>query len=208
MVECQLPKLDVAGSSPVARSFGKYLKIKDLRRRVCPEGTPVWSSGARLVHQCGPEGSVAIDPSTIGATLKAIGSVVSQFSDTPLKQQVIDLQNLLIQLQSDVIAMQVELADAHSRTRDLEARLATRSLNPRDGLAFERGVWWASDSREHDENGPFCPACLDDGHRRSLRVPNGVDAQCPKCETWYTPWPERRKPAQQAPRSRNWLTGY
>jgi hypothetical protein len=148
------------------------------------------------------------DPATIGTTFSAIRGVVSQFSDTPLKQQVIDLQNLLIDLQGRVLEQQNELLIANARIQELERQLSQSNSDPRAGLTFDRQVWWASESREHSADGPFCPACLDDGQgRRQLRVPNGVDAQCPKCENWYVVWPERRQHSAHLVRRSGWLEG-
>lgn len=149
-----------------------------------------------------------IDWSIALASLKAAQSAADKYSDLPLKQALIDAYSGILQTKEQSLSLQEDLHAARKRVMDLEQLLAAKTADPRDGLNFDRGVWWAGDSREVSPDGPFCPKCLDDeGRRRILhRVGRQDHGQCLNCEKWYQVWPEDTRPPQRQGRS-GWL-GY
>lgn len=137
---------------------------------------------------------MAPDPTTIIASMKAIGGVLGQFQDTPLKSAVIELQGHLITLQNIAMELQGELAESQRRVRDLEGQLAAKSTDPRAGLAIHNGVWWRGNpSNQVGPDGPLCPTCLDDGKGERIlqKDPSNPQyAKCHVCRNNYKAWPD------------------
>jgi hypothetical protein len=147
------------------------------------------------------------DPQTIGATFHAVRGVLTQFSDTTWKAAIIDLQNLLMSLQGQAMDLQHELHAAQMHIRELELQLAAKDADPTEGLTFDRQAYWASGSREHGPDGPFCAQCLDRGDGRRRLIPQGDNGYCTECKRGYSVWPEkyRHRPLNQ--RRSTWEIG-
>ncbi len=102
--------------------------------------------------------------------------------------------------------MQEELHGSRRRVIELEEALAVRMSNPREGLSFELGVWWATEMRDHSEYGPYCPKCLEDGTRRLLKPDRRGSGQCMTCKHWFHAiFPNEVKPTPQPPSRGSWL---
>jgi hypothetical protein len=148
------------------------------------------------------------DPQTLGATFNAVRGVLTQFSDATWKAAIIDLQNLLMSLQGQAMELQHELHTARMRVRELETQLAVKNADPCEGLTFDRQAYWASASREHGPDGPFCAQCLDRGDGRRRLLPQQHIGYCTECKRGYSVWPEKYKPPPLNQRRTVWDSGY
>lgn len=155
-----------------------------------------------------------LDLSTMAASLKAAAGIAARFEDLPLKSALLDVNVQAMDLVSKAMALQSELATAWTRIAELEAELAKAAGSTRDGLTVDRGVYWASESREHGAAGPFCPTCLDTtGKRVLMQERNDGSAYCAGCAKVriFRVWPEKAAAYHEAqarammPRRGSWL---
>lgn len=148
-----------------------------------------------------------IDIATALASLKAARDVAANYSDLPLKSALLDAYEQMLAVREEALVVQEELHKARRRILELEDQLTAKLEDPRVGLTFDRGVWWASDSRAHSELGPFCPTCLDATDKRRLLARNGATnayASCRHCKGNFEAWPEDREPPPP-PAHSDWL---
>ena len=147
-----------------------------------------------------------IDFGTILTSLQAARSTAEKYSDLPLKSALLELYDRILSAREEALSLQEELHASRRRVLELEEALSERAKNPRDGLVFDRGVWWGSERREHTELGPYCAKCIDDGERRLLKPDRRGSAVCMKCEQWFHSILPRELADSPTPPARNWLS--
>ena len=109
-----------------------------------------------------------VDLGILLSSINAAKNVAAKYEDLPLKSAILDALDKVLEVKQQVVEMQDELHAARRRIRDLEEQLAQKGSDPTEGLVFDRGVWWASESREQGPAGPFCPRCMDNGTGRRM----------------------------------------
>lgn len=142
-------------------------------------------------------------------SLKAAQSAAERYTDLPLKHALITAYDGILQTKEQALAMQEDLHEARRIIMELERQLTEHKADPKDGLQFENQAYWASESREHGPDGPFCMHCLDRGDGRRRLLPHQHTGTCPECRKSFVVWPERREPSPPKPqRGTVWNSGY
>lgn len=122
-----------------------------------------------------------MDLGTILTTAKAIRSTVEQYEDLPVKSQVIELVQQLMEARIAELERIEEMATLKDRIRELEARLAER-----EALYARHNAFWRRTSNEAaPDEGPFCPKCWQgDGRAVLMNVDDSDECwRCKVCDT-------------------------
>lgn len=132
-----------------------------------------------------------IDLSLAISSLKAAQAAAEKYSDLPLKHALVTAYDGILHTKEQALLLQEELHGARRRIMDLERQLEENAADPAEGLTYDRQAYWASPSREHGADGPFCSNCIDSRAGRPRLTPAGSRASCPQCKQSFAVWPER-----------------
>jgi cell division protein FtsB len=149
-----------------------------------------------------------LDLSLTLATIKAIAGVAKDAGKIELFSQVIDLQQSIVEAiaeNTSLVQINADLTREVNRLREDLDRLK-RSRDDRAAFVFKGDVYWRGEGS--NEEGPFCPKCLDADEKpiRMIDRKNGYTC-CVHCN-FSISTPGYVAPPRIARSGRRWATDY
>ncbi|MGH9431253.1 MAG: hypothetical protein ACRD3T_06895 [Terriglobia bacterium] len=126
---------------------------------------------------------IATITSTIGSAvglLKQIGEQVKNLQNRDLNQEVIELQQHILSVQTGLS----ELAEENRRLRDQMADLRRSAEVEKELIPDAQVYWWTRDGKK---DGPYCKTCWHSSHCLSqlTSLANPGQYMCAKCNGYF-----------------------
>lgn len=92
---------------------------------------------------------------------KELKNAASAYNDAEMRLKFSELYSALSEAKIELADAQIEMHDLRQKIVELESK-----LNASDDLIFKDSVYWRATPIEGKPNGPFCPSCYENSHKK------------------------------------------